>query len=125
MGTLLSLFTGPLGTIIGYLVGGIFVVATLSSLYLIIVHNAKMEQQALDQKAILEQVVKEQQDFINKSNQILIDSQTANDDLKKTVDKINEDTSKINTEITNPESVKGDRPASTILQNVIKDLGGQ
>src|ERR1035437_4403985 len=118
-------FTGPLGTILSKILMVVFAAAVLFGLYFLIVHTAKVEQKAVDQGVILQQVVKDQKDFIDKTQQIITDQTTATNNLNDAITKIQTDTSTINTELNNPDLVKKDRPASDILKNVVKDLSGQ
>jgi len=125
MGALIAMFSGPFGAILTKIIEGLFILGVLIGLYYLIHHQASSEQLAKDQQIILNQVIKDQQDFINKTNQLLIDTKKANDDLNTTIATINQNFTKLNDDLNNPDLIKSDRPASAILKQIIKDLGGK
>ena len=125
MAWIVSLFTGPFGMILSKIIGGLFITGTLAGLYFIIVNQAKNQQKLADQKIILEQVIRDQAEFLTKTQEIQAVQLEAQNKLNATIENIQASNEKINNYLSDPNTIKDDRAASDIVKETIKQLSGQ
>lgn len=121
---ILGLLTGPFGKLITYVLGIISVLGILGTVYLTIVHNAKREQAEKDQRAAMEQVIKNQNQFIADTKALLNDQKQITDDLNSQIKTIQSSNGKLDDFLNAASTSKDDRPSSSILKETIKQLQG-
>ncbi len=122
IGTFLA---GPLGKLAEWAIGIIFILAVLVGGYFIIVHNAAQNQLLKDQAIISAQVIKNQQEFAEKTAAVAKLQQDQTDSLNKQMKDLQDSTDSLNAELNNPDVIKTDRETSEVLKNVIKRLSGE
>ena len=125
MGAILAIFSGPFGMILSKIIGGLFIAGTLTGLYFIIINQAKNEQKLKDQQIILQQVIKDQADFLAKAQELQKVQLEAQNKLNSTIEGIQADTAKINNYLSDPATIKNDRAASDIVKETIRQLSGE
>lgn len=117
---------GPLmSQIIGYLILGLIVTLVLVGGYFTIKHNAGQNQLLKDQKAQLEQVLKNQEAFAKATKELQEDTKKLEELLDSTVKEIIDRNEKLNTYLDSAEAIKDNRPAGPILKETIKQLRGK
>ena len=124
MGAIVALLTGPFATLIGWCLGILAVVGVVGGFALNIQHNAARVQAEKDYRIQMEQVVKNQQQFITDTKQLMDDQKKATDDLNEQIRSISSVNDKLDQYLDSAATAKQDRPASDILRETIKQLRG-
>lgn len=122
MGAIIGFFTGPLGKIAMYAIGAVFAAGLIWAAWS---HYDGLVTKVATQKAKIdqyEQVIKDQKDFIQKTEDLI---QLQNDSITKL------DAAKIDIEgrfktlsdyLGSKEAIAGDRVSSEVLKNTIRKL---
>jgi len=107
----------------GYLLLGIGVIALISGLYWSISHNASQTQLLKDQKAQLEQVLKNQKQFAEDTKYLVEAEKRLSAELAATIQNINTKNDKLDAFLDSTEAAKANRESSQILKETIRQLG--
>lgn len=119
--SIISFFSGPLGKIAGY------VALALGAWGAYALWEYKVEQKAVAEfnKKQLEQVLADKDEYIRQ----LQETQKALDDIRREVREANEQLEKttktVEDFLNSPDAIKQDKPASPLLKDTIKKLGGK
>ena len=122
---ILTFFGGIWAKISLYLIGSVAIVGLVAGIYWSITKNAAQDQALKDQNATLQQVIKDQKEFIAQTQQLAVDQQAATDDLNKQVATIQGKTDAINTFLNSSKIASQDRASSAILKQTNQKLQDQ
>lgn len=122
---ILTLLAGPLGRIIMYGLGALLLAGSLLTAYLSWKHSVEARVLAEFNRKQMEQVIKDQERFIADAKAL---RETA-DEIRTRVDRSDAELAKklkeVDDFLSKPETVKQDRPASPLLRETIRRLGGR
>lgn len=108
--------------IIGYVVMGLVVSGLATGAWYSYTSTLSANQRLKDSLAQFEQTVRDQQEFIKKSQEILELSQKATQDLQASIDKNDERFKKLDDFLISPEAAKSDRPASAVIKETLRRI---
>ena len=120
-----AFLAGPLGKFAEWAIGIVFIIAVLVGGYFVIVHNAAQNQLLKDQAIISAQVIKNQQEFAEKTAAVAKLQQEQTDALSKELKDLQDNTDSINASLNDPDVIKLDKGSSELLKKVIKQLSGE
>ncbi len=110
-----ALIGGAILIVISLVVGGIYAWK----------YKIQAEQAAKDQNIILQQVIKEQADWIQKTKELQAAQDAATKALQDQIKSVQDDNKQIRDYLDSPEAKKNDKPSSDIIKEVLKQLGKQ
>ncbi len=121
--SIVSFLMTPIGRMVGMGVGALLLVGVLLGLYKL--HNDSIRREALAvyNRTQLEQLLKDQRDFISKMNELSELQKRTIVDLQKQNDMLNTKLSVVDTYLSSQEARNADKPSSEVLKNTIRQLG--
>ncbi len=121
--SIVSFLMTPIGRMVGMGVGALLLVGVLLGLYKL--HNDSIRREALAvyNRTQLEQLLKDQRDFISKMNELSELQKRTIADLQKQNDMLNTKLSVVDTYLSSQEARNADKPSSEVLKNTIRQLG--
>lgn len=118
---ILAFLESPLGRLTMYVIGALFGVATLVSVYLVWRHQVEQETLLKYNNQQLQQALKDTQDQLQKTRDLFALQQQTADELKKQRAELNQKTKAITDFI--DSSKEADKPASDLLKGTLEKLG--
>ena len=121
--SIVSFLMSPIGRMVGMGVGALLLVGVLLGLYKL--HNDSIRREALAvyNRTQLEQLLKDQRDFISKMNELGELQKRTIADLQKQNDMLNTKLGVVDTYLSSQEARNADKPSSEVLKNTIRQLG--
>lgn len=121
--SIVSFLMTPIGRMVGMGVGALLLVGVLLGLYKL--HNDSIRREALAvyNRTQLEQLLKDQRDFISKMNELGELQKRTIADLQKQNDMLNTKLGVVDTYLSSQEARNADKPSSEVLKNTIRQLG--
>lgn len=121
--SIVSFLMTPIGRMVGMGVGALLLVGVLLGLYKL--HNDSIRREALAvyNRTQLEQLLKDQRDFISKMNELSELQKRTIADLQKQNDMLNTKLGVVDTYLSSQEARNADKPSSEVLKNTIRQLG--
>jgi hypothetical protein len=109
----------------GKLIAAAFLIIVVFGGFWLFRYQLQAEQRLADRTAVLEQVVKEQNDFITKTKELQDSKDAAIKQLETSVATIQNTNKSILQYLDSPDAQKGDRPASDIIKKTLEELEKQ
>ena len=121
--SIVSFLMTPIGRMVGMGMGALLLVGVLLGLYKL--HNDSIRREALAvyNRTQLEQLLKDQRDFISKMNELGELQKRTIADLQKQNDMLNTKLGVVDTYLSSQEARNADKPSSEVLKNTIRQLG--
>jgi len=120
-----AFMASPLGTLCTKIIEGLVILAALGGLYWLITSKAAENQSLKDQKVILEQVTKNQDTYIKKTDELQKLQQDSAATLSQQIQDVKDSNIALKEYLDNPTTVKDDRPSSEILRRTMQSISGE
>jgi hypothetical protein len=122
MAAIISFIMGPIGRIVGMGAGALLLVGVLLGLYKL--HNDSIRREALAvyNRTQLEQLLKDQREFIDKMNELSELQKKTMIDLEKQNAVLNIKLGEVDAYLSSQEARNANKPSSDVLKNTIRQL---
>jgi len=119
---IISFFMSPFGRIIGMGIGALMLLGTLAGIYKMHNDSIRREALALYNRNQLEQIIKDQNQFISKMNELSELQKSTLTNLQTQNDTLNRKLGTIDDYLSSKEATAANKTSSDVLKNTVRQL---